>query len=94
MTISDLLQKYKIVMYPNFWPIIFFLFFFTFPLFYIWAPAPEELSARPWFLVHSDFYSIVFFLSNCLVTHLLQNIFFCVQHMKEINTGLWQHDTE
>ncbi len=22
--------------------------FFTLPLFYIWAPAPEELSARPW----------------------------------------------
>ncbi len=44
MTISDFLQKYKIVMYPSFWPKAFF---FTLPLFYIWAPAPEELSARP-----------------------------------------------
>ncbi len=47
MTMSDFLQKYKIViMYLNFWPIIFF-FVFTLPLFYIWDPAPEELSARP-----------------------------------------------
>ncbi len=45
MTISDFLQKYKIVMYPIFWPIFFFLIL---PLFYIYAPAPEELSARPW----------------------------------------------
>ncbi len=43
--------------------------------------------------------SIVFFFptikfmrtSNCLVTHILQNIIFCVQHKKEINTGLGQH---
>ncbi len=33
MTICDFLQKDKIVMYPNVDP--------------IWAPAPEELSARP-----------------------------------------------
>ncbi len=52
MTISDLLHKYKILMYPKFWPIIFIYLFFpphthiaTF--FHIWAPAPEELSARP-----------------------------------------------
>ncbi len=49
MTISDLMQKYKILMYPNFWPIIFYLFIFlTLQLFFhIWAPAPEELSAHP-----------------------------------------------
>ncbi len=29
--------------------------------------------------------------SNCLFTHILQNIIFCVQHKKEINTGLVQH---
>ncbi len=40
-------------------------------------------------------YIVFFFLlsksmgtSNCLVTHILQNIFFCVQHKKEIHTGL------
>ncbi len=32
--------------------------------------------------------------SNSLVTHILQNILFCVQHKKEINTGLVQHDSE
>uniref|UniRef100_A0A673LCM5 UBA domain-containing protein n=1 Tax=Sinocyclocheilus rhinocerous TaxID=307959 RepID=A0A673LCM5_9TELE len=31
---------------------------------------------------------------NCLVTHILQNIIFCVQHNKEINTGLGQHVSE
>ncbi len=40
MTISDFLQKYKIILFPIFWPIIFF---HILPLFYIWAPAPEEL---------------------------------------------------
>ncbi len=29
--------------------------------------------------------------SNCLVTRVFQNIFFCVQHKKEINTGLGKH---
>ncbi len=39
MTISDFLQKYKIViMYLNFWHYYYYN---------IWAPAPEELSARP-----------------------------------------------
>ncbi len=32
--------------------------------------------------------------SNCLVFHILQNIFFCVQHKKEINTGLGQNVSE
>ncbi len=50
MTKSDL-QKYKIVMYPNFWHIYIYIYIYIhtyiWPLFYIWAPAPEELSARP-----------------------------------------------
>ncbi len=46
MTISDFLQKYKIVMHPIFWPI--YIFSSYCPFFYIWAPAPEELSACPW----------------------------------------------
>ncbi len=45
MTISDFLQKYKIVMYPIFCPIIFLPSSYC-HFFYIWAPAPEELSAR------------------------------------------------
>ncbi len=32
--------------------------------------------------------------SNCLVTQILENIFFYVQHKKEINTGLGQHVSE
>ncbi len=50
-----------------------------------------------WF---SDLHSIFFFLSksmwtsNCLVTHVLQNTLFCVQHKKEMNTGLGQHTSE
>ncbi len=32
--------------------------------------------------------------SNCLVFHLLQNTLFCVQHKKEMNTGLGQHVSE
>ncbi len=32
--------------------------------------------------------------SNCLVVHLLQNTLFCVQHKKEMNTGLGQHVSE
>ncbi len=48
-------------------------------------------------LVHSDFHSIFFILQSSgpatLVTHILQNIF-CVQHMKEINTGLGHHVSE
>ncbi len=41
MSISDFLQKYKIVMYPNFWPIIIIIIFFTFePL-----PLPPTLCA-------------------------------------------------
>ncbi len=32
--------------------------------------------------------------SNCLVTQILQNIFFCVQLKKEIKTGLGQHVSE
>ncbi len=39
MTISDLLQKYKILMYPNFLPIII-LFFSTLPLFLHLSPCP------------------------------------------------------
>ncbi len=48
------------------------------------------------FLVLSDFYCIILIIlnsmwtSNCLVTQILQNIFFCVQH-KKVNTGLGQH---
>ncbi len=55
MTISDFLQKYKIVMYPNFWPIINF---FTLPLFYIWAPSPEERSAGPCLLSGTQFHQL------------------------------------
>ncbi len=40
------------------------------------------------------FYPTIKWTSNCLITHILQNIFFCVQHMKEINTGLGQHVSE
>ncbi len=29
---------------------------------------------------------------NCLLTNILQNIFFCVQQKKEIHTSLEQHD--
>ncbi len=43
---SDFFQKYKIVLYPTFWPIFCIDLFFTLPLFYIWPCAPEELSAR------------------------------------------------
>jgi len=32
--------------------------------------------------------------SNCLVTHILQNILFCVQQKKEICTGLEQLEGE
>ncbi len=32
--------------------------------------------------------------SNCLVSHILQNVFLCVQHNKQINTGLGQHASE
>ncbi len=32
--------------------------------------------------------------SNCLDTQIYQNILFCVQHKKEINTGLGQHESE
>jgi len=42
-----------------------------------------------------DFHSIYLFMLwksmgpiNCLATYILQNIFFCVQHKKEIHTGL------
>ncbi len=28
---------------------------------------------------------------TCSVTHVIQNIFFCVQHKKEMNIGLGQH---
>ncbi len=51
-------------------------------------------------LVLSDVHSIFLFLSksmwtsNCLVVHLLQNTLFCVQHKKEMNTGLGQHESE
>ncbi len=30
--------------------------------------------------------------TNCLLTNILQNIFFCVQQMKETHTGLEQHE--
>ncbi len=42
---SDFLQKYKIVMYPIFLPIYIYIYIYILPLFYIWAPAPEELSS-------------------------------------------------
>ncbi len=50
MTISDLLLfTFDLYIYIYIYIyIFFFFFFFTLPLFfYIWAPAPEELSARP-----------------------------------------------
>ncbi len=50
MTISDL-QKYEIVLYTIFWPIILFPHIARF---YIWASAPEELSARPCYLVDTS----------------------------------------
>ncbi len=39
MSISDFLQKYKIIMYPNFWPIFFFFFFYIAPIFHL-SPCP------------------------------------------------------
>ncbi len=33
-------------------------------------------------------------ISNCLVTNILQNIFFCVQQKKETHTGLARHEGE
>jgi len=48
-----------------------------------------------------DFHCIFIFLQwksmgsiNCLVTDILQNIFFCVQHKKEIDKGLKQLEGE
>jgi len=32
--------------------------------------------------------------TNCLVTDILQNIFFCVQHKNEVNTGLEELQVE
>ncbi len=32
--------------------------------------------------------------SSCLVTHILQNILFCVQHKKEMHSGLKQLESE
>ncbi len=41
--------KYKYRLdYHKFKLLTLFFTFVTLPLFYIWAPAPEELSARPW----------------------------------------------
>ncbi len=31
---------------------------------------------------------------NCLITNILQNIFFCVQQKKETHTGLKRHKGE
>ncbi len=31
---------------------------------------------------------------NCLVTHILQNIFFCVQQLKEIHKNIWKNMTK
>lgn len=31
---------------------------------------------------------------NCLVTNIFLNLFFCVQHRKETDTGLEQHEGE
>jgi len=31
---------------------------------------------------------------NCMVTYILQNIYFCVQHKKDIHTGLEQNESE
>ncbi len=47
-------------------------------------------------LVLSDFYSIYFpfYQSQYGPATVLQNIFFCVQHKTEINTGLGQHVSE
>ncbi len=64
MTINYLLQKYKIVMYPNFWHIYLYIhtytYFFTLPLIYIWAPALEDLSARPCcVLIETSFPTII-----------------------------------
>ncbi len=51
MTISDFLQKYKIVMYPNFdlyiYIFFFFFFFFTLPPILHLTPAHEELLHIP-----------------------------------------------
>ncbi len=47
MTISGFLEKYEIVMYPNFWPIICIYYIFTLPLFNIWAPAPRSSLHAP-----------------------------------------------
>ncbi len=56
-------------MYPIFWPIyIYILLLFCFPhiapffFFYIWAPAPEELTARPW--TYCSFSYLFFVLSK------------------------------
>ncbi len=40
-----------------------------------------------------DFHTISFQVSgNCLITNILQNIFFCAQQKKERHTGLEQHE--
>ncbi len=31
---------------------------------------------------------------NCLITLMLQNIYFCVQHKEETHTGLEQYEDE
>jgi len=40
------------------------------------------------------FFSILWKSMNCLVTHILQNIFFCVQQKKAIHTDLEQLEGE
>ncbi len=49
-------------------------------------------------VVTNSFWSTATFKVNvdhaATITHILQNIFFCVQHKKEINAGLGQHVSE
>ncbi len=55
---------------------------------------PHSFWSSVTYIVFFFFLSKSMWTSKCLVFHLLQNTLFCVQHKKEMNTGLGQHVSE
>jgi len=49
----------------------------------------QTVDGPQWFPLYFNLWSI-----NCLITDILQNIFFCVQQKKETHTGLKQLEGE
>ncbi len=77
MTISDFLQKYKIVMHPNFWP-VFVFFFYIAPILH--------LSPCPWGTLCTSLDNSCAVISAILACKIREATYLCLTELKRCST--------